>query len=227
MALNRFFLRITRWFKSGQPEKRLSQKAHPGKPELVPSSESDFDSHYYDATFERGKHWRKHYRAVPHYAIWRVIADGMRRDGVRSVLDLGCGTGQFACLLHDEGFPQYIGIDFSHKRIEWARQVCPHFTFTVADVFETGLLESLDYDSVVCTEFLEHIEDDLALLQRIRSGTRVYASVPNFSNRAHVRYFANKDEVTVRYSPLFAEFNVTSRPNRKRKEFYIFDSLKK
>ena len=105
------------------------------------------------------------------------------------VLDMGCGAGHLARLLADRGLTQYVGFDFSAKRLEQARELVPEFRFEVADVYETTLFETVDYTTVVCTEFLEHLEGDLEILARGTPGTRLLGTVPNYDADGHVRFF--------------------------------------
>ncbi|NIV18191.1 MAG: methyltransferase domain-containing protein, partial [Woeseiaceae bacterium] len=94
---------------------------------------------------------RQHYTLSKYYPFWAVIADRAVRYGANSILDIGCGAGQFASLLYDKGLREYCGIDFSRKRIEHARLVCPDFTFVVKDALETKVYGTLLYDTVICT----------------------------------------------------------------------------
>jgi len=139
-----------------------------------------------------------------------VIADRVRQAGAKRILDIGCGPGQVACLLRDIGVPQYKGLDFSPARLARAREVCPEFEFVAADVFQDDSLESYPYDCVLMMEFLEHIERDLDVLQRVCPGTSVLATVPNFPAAGHVRHFADPREVEARYRPLFERLSVTA-----------------
>lgn len=154
-------------------------------------------------------HFLRHYSKTRYYCFWTVIVDRMLRTNIKSVLDIGCGTGQFAALLRDKGFTNYHGLDFSSKRVEYAQAIVPEFSFSVADVFTTNLFQSFDYDAVVCTEVLEHINRDTDVILRLRQGTRFYGSVPNFPSASHVRYFSTCLEVEKRYKEYFAEFTVT------------------
>lgn len=183
---------------------------------------------WYDRAFSRTIEYHRHYTESKHYFLWSVIAGLMTRDGVRSVLDLGCGSGQLALLLRDRGLPMYCGIDFSQKRIDWARKNCPDFTFVVADVFQTDLFTTFPYDAVVCAEFLDHVQSDLEAIQRIRSGARFYAIVPSFSYASHVRYFKDSGEVTKRYAVDFRDFRVSSfSADRKGKTYFLMEGVKR
>ena len=122
---------------------RLARKLLYGKPNREVRGQEQ-GPEYYDQTFLNREHWRQHYTQSPYYPLWAVIADRIARSEPTSVLDIGCGPGQFAALLQDKGLPQYLGIDFSPKRIKQAREVCPEFDFVIADVFETDLLSAYD-----------------------------------------------------------------------------------
>ncbi len=186
------------------------------------------DSEYYDRTFISHQHWLNHYTESPYYPLWTVIADRIVRRGLGSVLDIGCGPGQFASLLRDKGLSHYAGIDFSPRRIAQARNVCPEFAFTEADVFETDLSGAANNcDAVVCCEFLEHVERDREVLEKISAGTWFFGTVPNFPDPAHVRHFSNAREVSDRYEHLFADFSVvTHLADLKGTEYFIMEGCR-
>jgi len=62
---------------------------------------------------------------------------------------------------------------------------------------------------VVCTEVLEHIVDDVPVLERIPRGKHVLATVPDFDYVSHVRFFATAGEVRARYGFLFSSLDIT------------------
>lgn len=182
---------------------------------------------WYDASFEQSTHWRSHYSESEYYFLWAVIADRIVRENVESILEIGCGTGQLACLLRDKGICKYYGFDFSAKRIEQAKQVCPEFSFSLQDAFETDLFTTTDYEAVICTEFLEHVERDIEVLSRIRSNTIFYGTVPNFPFTSHVRYFQSESEVISRYKRYFTNLHVdVFLSNASGKIFYLLEGKK-
>lgn len=184
------------------------------------------NAEFYDRTFLEHAHWKNHYTSSRYYPLWSIIVDRVMRSKAESVIDIGCGAGQFALFLRDKGLRKYVGIDFSRERIRHAQQVCPDFTFIVADVFETNVLAVNDYDTVVCLEFLEHVDRDLETLERIRKGTRFLGTVPNFPYSSHVRHFNNPREVEERYGKKFQDFSVeTHLQNDKGAEFFLIDGV--
>ncbi len=183
---------------------------------------------WYDRAFSRTIETHKHYTESKHYFLWSVIAHLMTRDGVRSVLDVGCGSGQFALLLRDRGIQAYCGIDFSQKRIEWARKNCPDFTFVAEDALRTDLFTTFPSDAVVCAELLDHVQADIEVIQRIKTGARFYAIVPNFSYDSHVRYFRDSGEVRARYAAYFEDFRVSPFfADRKGKTYFLLEGIKR
>jgi SAM-dependent methyltransferase len=64
----------------------------------------------------------------------------LKRNGVRSghVLDLGCGSGRWACELNRSGY-DVLGIDQSRAMIRMARRIAPKSRFKVASLLKTEL----------------------------------------------------------------------------------------
>lgn len=185
-------------------------------------------SSFYDKEFEENEHWQMHYSHSPFYSFWTVISDRIMIAGVKRILDVGCGSGQLACLLYDIGISEYCGIDFSPERIKYARTLCPEYSFVEADVLSSNLLETFDYDCILSTEFLEHIDNDLKVIERIRPYTTVIASVPNFPCAGHVRYFKNISEIKQRYGRFFDELYVTKIiANDRGHAHYLLQGKKK
>lgn len=181
---------------------------------------------WYDAAFDTNAHWKAHYTEVDYYFLWTVIVDRMIRASTRSVVDVGCGAGQLACLMRDKGIGAYYGLDFSEKRVAQARKVCPEYQFAVEDVFETDILGRVEYDAVICTEVLEHITRDIDVLQMIRAGTRFYGTVPNFPYMSHVRHFSSESEVTERYKAYFTDLRVDAfLANPNGKTFFLMEGV--
>jgi len=163
---------------------------------------------FYDATFNESKHWKQHYTKSHYYPLWTVIADRIRHLNIRSILDIGCGPGQIACLVRDLGVEKYVGLDFSPARITRARSVCPEYKFIATDIFECDILEKSNYDCVLIMEFLEHIEKDIELIRKIPAGTQIIATVPNFPAAGHVRHFHSIEDVKSRYELFFNSLEI-------------------
>ena len=182
---------------------------------------------FYDAKVRDVPHWTLHYTRSQYFPIWTVIADRLRSSGCKSVLDIGCGSGQFAALLADRNFPNYLGIDFSPGMVGQARRVCPAYEFRVADIRKDKALEEHPYDCVVSLEFLEHVEDELSVVERIKPGTLVLATVPNFPARSHVRHFQDESAVVERYGTHFDKLDIAAiRASETGSTFFVLQGTR-
>lgn len=75
-----------------------------------------------------------------------------------SVLDLGCGGGQFTRAMHEAGYAA-IGMDISEKAINLAFKQFPECHFQILN--PNGTIPSPDetFAAVWCTEVIEHVLD--------------------------------------------------------------------
>lgn len=183
---------------------------------------------YYDQAFSNNPDWKNHYTASPYYFLWTVIIDRLRQRRSAGILEIACGPGQLASAIYDaEIANDYLGFDFSPVAIQFAQKACPGYKFLHENALETTLFEDHEYDTIVSTEFLEHVEEDLAVLSRIREGVYVIATVPNFPYVSHVRHFTDCRSVADRYKYLFEGFNVVEIPGKsKGQKFFLLEGIK-
>lgn len=125
------------------------------------------------------------------------------------VVDLGCGTGRFIELLRRRGhYAQITGVDWSAAALEEAFEYVEARGIAMPRFHREDLREwEPDADHAgntvyVCSEVLEHLEDDLGLVQRIPPGHRLLLTVPNFSSESHLRIFPRVGDVWERYAGL-------------------------
>src|SRR5262245_23441763 len=179
------------------------------RPTIRPPVKGVADADWYDAAYtaidsSREPFWQSHY-----YSLWCVIADRVRRDRLKRVIDIGCGPGQFAtCLFTMADIDQYTGLDFSPKAIAYAQKASPQGNFIVGDALTTTLQRDTPHDVVICTEVLEHVPDDARVLSRFIPGVRAICTVPNFPFDSHVRHFETTQSVRDRYAQFFDHFDV-------------------
>jgi len=176
-----------------------------------PPSGAEQGPDWYGRAFSTIKEYHAPYQESPYYFLWTVIVDRLRRDGVRSVLEVGCGSGQLAAFLLDKGIEHYTGFDFSAKAIELAETIAPEGRFFVDDARTSNLYEE-PHEALICTEALEHIVEDLAVVERFPLGRRCLFSVPTYDSASHVRFFGDETAVSERYDPFFSELDVVSFP---------------
>lgn len=132
-------------------------------------------------------------------------------DPHEEVVDLGCGTGRFIELLYRrDHYAQVTGIDWSaaalaeaesyakprHQDASRPKWIHQDLTEWRPDPLRAG------NTVYVCSEVLEHLEDDRDLVRRIPPGHRLLFTVPNFHSESHLRVFTNVSELWRRYDRL-------------------------
>jgi SAM-dependent methyltransferase len=131
---------------------------------------------------------------------WESLWDDMRRYGPTgrhsrrlvsamvagldydSVLDVGCGPGSLLELLRPlRPGAAYTGADFSAAAIEMARQRVPWAGFHALDLTQGAL--DRRFDLVLCTDVVEHIEDDVTAIANLAAMTGRYLLVATLQGR--------------------------------------------
>ncbi len=88
----------------------------------------------------------------------------------KTVLDIGCGTAAKSFYLASQG-KKVTGIDISQKAIDSCLQNAKAFNLQKNTNFINQTLEdyktSKNFDLILCTEVIEHIQDDQKMLKKI------------------------------------------------------------
>lgn len=130
-----------------------------------------FDSHaaQFDALYGK-RHWFQKiidhfFRKSMRWRFDRTLAECAPLDG-RSVLDIGCGPGQYAVALARRGARRVVGIDFAPAMIHLARQraIDPGTEFIAGDFLIHQFAEQFDY--VVLMGFMDYVVDPDAVIAR-------------------------------------------------------------
>lgn len=189
------------------------------------------DSVYYDKIFSTSGKYKSSYNTSIYLNSWNLAVEWLKDDQVEqdvSILDVGCATGQFAELLKDQNFNQYKGLDFSPSAIQIAKERIPSWadSFEVADIFQTDLFQTTPYTHACIFEVLEHLNEDIQVLNLLKPKTKILASVPNFWDPAHVRVFKNADEVITRYQSVMNFVEVKEIPIAGPNVLFLFYGVK-
>lgn len=115
---------------------------------------------------------------------FRVIASEIESE--TSVLDLGCGNGNFLAVLRDCGHRgPSCGVDGSATAVELAR--AQGFVADVHDLLDPEWKPAAEVDYIVASEVLEHLPEPEFLLTRIAASCRrgILISVPNTGYYRH------------------------------------------
>jgi SAM-dependent methyltransferase len=99
-----------------------------------------------------------------------------------SALDVGCGEGSLLQELaaRSPGIA-LAGVDVSAQALALARRRLPQATFCALDLTRAPLRRT--FDLVICTDVLEHIEDDRAALRNMRAMTGRWLVVGTLQGR--------------------------------------------
>lgn len=86
----------------------------------------------------------------------------------KKILDVGCASGWFVFQVA-KAFrkARCFGIDIYKEAIAYAQKEYPHIEFKVADAHKIPYKSSA-FDTVICTEVLEHVDDPEAVLLEIK-----------------------------------------------------------
>lgn len=177
-------------------------------------SKEEFSKEVYNKVYEMGGcdgSYHKHYTQSIYYDSWKNAFNYLLLlDRSTKILEIGCGSGQFANMLFDYGFFNYKGFDFSEEAVALAKRSNPEYEdcFFIADAFETPEVSD-ENELIICFEVLEHIQKDLELLSRIQRGTKVLFSVPNFDSDYHVRYFDSEQGIYDRYQSIVQIYGIS------------------
>jgi SAM-dependent methyltransferase len=154
---------------------------------------------FYDSVYERDPKYSEHYKNLSYYPVFQVV-NGMLGDIENpSILEVGCGTGQFANVLWDRNIKDYLGIDFSEKAISIAKTMSPQ-AFCVADIRSYAIPNN--FNTVIFMEVLEHITDDISVIEKVPLETNTIITLPRFDDPGHVRIFKTRDSIVNRYGSL-------------------------
>jgi SAM-dependent methyltransferase len=155
------------------------------------------ENSYYDRVFLEGSDFSVHYKLSSYFTAWTQALYFLRKIENPDILEVGCGTGQMAHYLFDEGYRKYKGFDFSEVAIEKARQVVT-MDFVSGNALDKQNYEG-DYNTVICLEVLEHLNRDLQVIDNIPDETWMIFSVPTFDEPSHVRWFTSEHQIKSRY----------------------------
>ena len=107
------------------------------------------------------------------YQRFLLTLEHVRRHDVKSVLDVGCGSGRYARALIESGVEHVTGVDVAPRMVDLARR-------QVADLVAAGASVNLvvsdfdgfkidrRFDAVVAMGFFDYVADPVPVLQRMR-----------------------------------------------------------
>lgn len=126
-------------------------------------------SYYERDAAGRDDYWR--YMAAPRHRT-RVILRELSRDIPKRLLDVGCGGGNLLLAIHRR-FPtiRLAGLDLSSRQINANKALLPQHEWYVGDAVSRATLDDAlgQFDAIVASEVIEHVDEPLTFLGTLRS----------------------------------------------------------
>lgn len=155
------------------------------------------NSEYYDYIYTGGK-YKLNWMDSVYLKLWTEVLTCLNKED--NILEVGCGTGQFADMLREKGFNNYKGFDFSKGAILECEK--KNLNCVVEDALKKETYNS-EYHTVIALEVFEHT-DDIKIIENVRKATqsvKLVITVPDFDDNSHVRFFNSMSQVITRYEP--------------------------
>jgi len=149
----------------------------------------------------------KDYLSLQHLARYEFACQYLR-PGMR-VLDIACGAGYGAALMHTQGC-DVTGADYDGDILSEARNIWPAITFIEADAMQLPF-EDHHFDVVVSFETIEHViagEQLLCEMNRVlKPDGKFICSTPNIKYTAHPPYHVKEYEPEEYYQLVRSNFS--------------------
>ena len=158
---------------------------------------------YYNNIYKDAEDYKCGFEKSPYYNVWFELIGFLPEFKQTLIVDAGCGTGQLLSMLEYYNYTNLVGIDFSDVAIQMANDK------TESVVLFNDNINKIRFkaDVIVCTEVLEHIENDIETVKSW-DAKQIILTVPNFPDPAHVRYFESAGDVGLRYGELFKSYQI-------------------
>ena len=142
-------------------------------------------------------HWRKkkiwtHLTAPKHQARFKACVDLLVGQ---DFADIGCGFGHSTAIMREMRGGRWTGVDFYPGVVENVKEYFP-------DLASVGLAKVSDlpflpeFDSVVCSEVIEHVENDQELVDGLLAITRhnlvITTPLRPVNDPGHLRVYAEE-----------------------------------
>lgn len=132
------------------------------------------------------------------FKIPRFLKDELPEDKTASILDIGCGFGQFLLALKKEGFSNLNGVDIADEAIVSCRNEGLGVE-KISDIRSFCLSSQKKYDFIAISHVIEHLEknsiiETLSLIREklMKDSSKIYIAVPNAQSNTGC-YWAYED----------------------------------
>ena len=144
--------------------------------------------------------WGELQRIGPvHRHVTQLVLSTVASLPVRTVVDIGCGSGDNLAALAAQNRYELVGTDISEEALKLARQRVPSARLMRLDIEQHALPES--FDVVMSMQVIEHLADDVAALAHMATMARSYVFISTLEGRmrpselaiGHVRNYSRTE----------------------------------
>lgn len=142
------------------------------------------------------KHWEEkqvwtHYKWAKHQQRFKQIAVRLKGS---TCLDVGCCYGHSTRILAVMYRAKWTGLEFVKKAVDKAKVNFPKIEFVYSKDYDFEInLKGRKFDSIICSEIFEHIENDREFLEQIMKikNIKVIITTPNrfVDDPGHLRIY--------------------------------------
>lgn len=137
--------------------------------------------HYLETSnYRKHTHWNPIQRALIAYFYW-IVFRLLRKIKPNKILDVGCGEGFTLNKLRENKIGNYIeGVEYLQDAIDLGKKLYPEIKIKKGNIYSLPYINN-QFDMVLCTEVLEHLDDPVKGLKEIIRVSKKYCliSVPN------------------------------------------------
>lgn len=136
--------------------------------------------------------------------VWNVLAAPKHQERLKhctsyflqggTYCDVGCAYGHSTAIMagHIGGLRRWTGVDFADT-VAKVREFFPRLRALYVPSIDKLAAVVGQYDYVVCSEVIEHVEDDILLCQQLKAITRkrlvITTPAVNVSDPGHLRLY--------------------------------------
>jgi len=189
-------------------------------------SVKEFPVSRYNEFYKTHDQKRSERRRAVMMPIFDYIIEKLKSLGVKTILEIGCGSGDFLSLCRDNKI-MGCGFDFSPAAIAISKDRNKLDNVWIGDAREAKNYIDI-YDAYVSLQVLEHIVQDFDVIRNLKPNTPFIFSLPNWIGAdAHVRCFTSDAQISARYdSVIDIESILTVKAGKKRERRVVIGVVK-
>lgn len=133
-----------------------------------------------------------------------LLSKSIKKDGIKTVLELGCGKGDFADLVNKNNRFDITGVDIFEPYLKICKIKSKYKKLIKKDLSKKLLFKDKSFDAVVCLQTIEHLDKQtgirlLAQIERIAK-KMIIITTPvgeclqdSYDNNIHQRHLSSWD----------------------------------